>query len=547
MVEGTPQVVEKEVTKVVEVEKVVTATPEPEAGEAEEAPLVRAEEQVLRVAHAYSWRWDPATASGTDFQVGMNTFFAGLLEVNKEGEMVPFAAEKVDVSEDGKTYTYTLRDGLKFGPTGTPVTAADVKWSWERSLQAGSMAYDPLKNVKGFQAFVNEEADELTGLTAVDDRTFVVEFEVYDTLWWERQGHPALMIVEQAQIERGSPEHHWAETGGGGVGRYVIEEINMDEQWAWLVKNPYFWGENNGPDRIYVARVADEQARLLMYETGELDIIFVSGGILRSLNQPNHPLQDELIRVDAQGFSNLIMRADREPFDDPKMREAIYYSIDYQGILNNVYGGAYPVMNANAGRFGGYGEVIKDWPPMAQDAERALQAFQDSSYAGDATKVPTIRLYSSTASDVRLFVQAMQENIRDILGVNVELILSDNPLRPEEQETEQWQAWSHAPLTYEPGEELYQLWACDGGWNADWGHWCDEEMTAIMKEADQTIDSDKRYQLYAQADQILLDAHVNILQWWQTNYFLAKPYVQEVKFGNKSPMIFNWEEIWIAE
>ena len=534
VVEGTPQV--------------VTATPPPTPAPTEVPELTRASEQVIRVAHQYSWRWDPATSGGTDFQVGMNTFFGTLMEVDRNGAMVPFAAEKVDVSDDGLTYTYTLRKNLKFGPTGTPVTANEVKWSWERNLKAGESVVDILKNVEGFTDFMDDVTEHLAGLVVVDDSTFQVEFASFDSLWWEQQGHTGLMILEQAQIERGTSDRHWCEGGCGGVGRYIIEEINMEEQWAWLVKNPFYAGsDNNGPDRIYVTRVPDGQTRLLMYESGELDVIFVAGAAVKAVSQPDHPLHSELLRRDAQGFSNLIMRADRAPFDDPKFREAVYYAIDYQNIVKNVYGGAYNVMNANAGPWGGYSEVTKDWPELAQDVDRAQQAFKDSSYGGDPTKVPTIRLFSSATSNTRLYYQAMQENIATVLGVRVDLVISDNPLRPEEQESEQWQGWSHAPVTYEPGEVLYRLWACDGVWYPDWGHWCDEEMTAIMKEADQTTDPAKRYELYAQADQILLNAHVNILMFYQTNYFLQKPYVQDAVFGDKSPMVFNWHEVWVSE
>ena len=114
----------------------VPAGAEP-AADAEEEPMMSmepAEEQVLRFAPCCSFRWDPATGTGADYYYG-----AGLLSALTEvvvnpdtgvEEVTCWLCDSFEVSDDGLTYTYNLRQDLKFGKTGNPVTAHDIKYTW---------------------------------------------------------------------------------------------------------------------------------------------------------------------------------------------------------------------------------------------------------------------------------------------------------------------------------------------------------------------------------------------------------------------------------
>ena len=159
----------------------VPAGPQPEAA-MEEQPMLSmepAEEQVLRFAPCCSFRWDPATGTGADYYYG-----AGLLSALTEvvvnpdtgnEELTCWLCDSSEVSDDGLTYTYNLRQDLKFGKTGNPVTAHDVKYTWERSLRVGKWPLRLFMFIEGAMDLYNENADTMSGITVLDDFTLEVQ------------------------------------------------------------------------------------------------------------------------------------------------------------------------------------------------------------------------------------------------------------------------------------------------------------------------------------------------------------------------------------
>jgi len=133
MVEGTSQTVQKQVTRVVEVEKVVTATPEPELGPAVGGTLY------------YVLGGDPDTldpqlsTGGAMYQVSQ--FLGGSLIAKdpETGEYIPYLAESWTVAEDGLSYDFKLKEDIKFHD-GTPLTAHDFVWTFERAMAPGTMS-----------------------------------------------------------------------------------------------------------------------------------------------------------------------------------------------------------------------------------------------------------------------------------------------------------------------------------------------------------------------------------------------------------------------
>lgn len=121
----------------------VPAGAEP-AADAEEAPMMSMEpvvDQVLRLALCCSFRWNPASGTGADFYYGAELLSALTKVVMNqdtgEEEVQCWLCDSSEVSEEGLTWTYNLRQDLKFGKTGSPVTAHDDKYTWGRSLRAG--------------------------------------------------------------------------------------------------------------------------------------------------------------------------------------------------------------------------------------------------------------------------------------------------------------------------------------------------------------------------------------------------------------------------
>ena len=142
------------------------------------ATVAAQEEQVLNLAiGSEPPTIDPALATDSTSGAIIKNVFEGLTAMNNEGEVLPAAAESWEVSEDGLTYTFTLRDGNVWS-NGDPVTASDFEFAWKRVLnpETASQYASILYVLEGAEAYNSGEGEaDAVGVTAVDEKTLEVK------------------------------------------------------------------------------------------------------------------------------------------------------------------------------------------------------------------------------------------------------------------------------------------------------------------------------------------------------------------------------------
>lgn len=238
--------------------------------------------------------------------------FEGLVKPNSDGEMIPAVAEKYTLSEDGTTYTFTLREGVKFH-NGQTVTAEDVVYSINRCAAVPEGQEKPL--VAAFSAVKSVEAlDEKTVAVTIAQRD--LEFISYMTA---------------AIIPAGYENQDTAPVGTGPF-KFVSRTPQQD---FVMERFEDYWGAPAWLDKVTYKICENADALVMNLNGGSIDLCaHLTSAQASQLNQNFQVLEGTMNLVQAIYLNN-----QAKPFDNQLVRQALCYAIDRQGIMDMVADG----------------------------------------------------------------------------------------------------------------------------------------------------------------------------------------------------------------
>lgn len=204
--------------------------------------------------------------------------FEGLVVNDKEGEYGPYLASTVELSEDNRTYTCTLNDGIKFSD-GTDLTTDDVLFTYmmiAHPKYTGPRLY-VVSGLEGYDAYASGDADTITGINVIDDKTIAFTF---------KEASPA--NIEYLEYGIQSRAHYEADTMEAyllnvdnpmGSGKFALEGYGPNE-YISLVPNEYYYDADNAAkiEGIYVTVVPDE-SKLAALQLGQLDFAQLTANV----------------------------------------------------------------------------------------------------------------------------------------------------------------------------------------------------------------------------------------------------------------------------
>ena len=462
---------------------------------------------------------------GTYIQTGQITewVYEGMYRINPEtGELEPCLAESYDVSEDGLTYTFHLREGVKFHD-GTDFTSADVKYSFERLLTPSTNALigEDYNMIVGAVEMMNGEATELAGLTCPDDYTVVIETNEVMAL--------TMMFIAPTSIY---PEEACSEAGADwglqlnviGTGPYKLVE-NTDTQ-IIIEKFDEYWG---GADAVQVDRVVymqynDTATMQLAYQNGDIDSYIIDATQVADFRET---IPDEVKSAPTYGHFFTIMNQSMAPFDDIKVREAFAYAIDLEAITNDLLNGTMepascllaPSVMGHEGR-----DVIQ------YDPEKAKQMLADAGYPDGVSFEAYTTSLTGQGGQMLVAMQAQAQPA----GFTMEIPQVDAATWTEMRNSGQ--------VPFALGNWYLGIPEADGilyGFFHSSNNkyfsvmYENEEYDALVESARLELDTDKRIELYKQADDMLvLEDFVTTPICYPTSFYLVKPYVQNFEMYN---------------
>lgn len=289
---------------------------------------------------------DPALNSAVDGGNMILHAFEGLLTLDENGQLKEGQAESWETSEDGLTWTFHLRDGLKWSD-GTDLTAKDFVYSWQRVCDpnvAAPYAETVLGMVKGYDEAVAGDITKLD-VQAPDEKTVVVNLAHPCSYFGELAAFATLNPVQQATVEANGDA--WATSAD----TYISNGPFMMTEWVpgshiTFSKNPNYWNaEAIKLDKLEFELIEDSNAAYSAYTSGEVDMIKdVPTEEIPSL-QGNDDFHVEPII----GTYYVSLNLQKEYFQDARVRKALSLAIDRNYVANTLMQGTYSPASAIVG------------------------------------------------------------------------------------------------------------------------------------------------------------------------------------------------------
>ena len=360
---------------------------------------------------------DPALNSAVDGGNMLLHSFECLLAVDENGQLVPGQAESWETSEDGLTWTFHLRDGLKWSD-GSDLTANDFVYSWKRvcdPMVAAPYAETVLSMVEGYDKAIEGDLDALQ-VAAQDDNTLVVTLNAPCSYFGSLAAFATLSPVQEATVEaNGDAWATSAETYISNGPFYVSEWV--PGSYIMMSKNPYYWNADAIKlDGIKWNLIEDSNAAYSAYQTGEVLMIKdVPTEEIPSLKDNADFHVDPII-----GTYYLSMNLERDAFKDARVRKALSLAIDRDYVANTLMQGTYsPADNfMGPGWIDMDGKQFKDNANGGQsyidvnnyeaDLEEAKQLLADAGYP-DGEGFPTITYTTNDAGYHKVVAEYVQQ------------------------------------------------------------------------------------------------------------------------------------------
>jgi peptide/nickel transport system substrate-binding protein len=300
------------------------------------------------------WLIDDNTALFT-----LGNVYDGLLRVTKDGASIePAVATSWDTSADGLTWTFHLRDGVKFSD-GTPLTSNDVKVSLD--LARGGQRTVWKDNYKAIKEIQTPDPMTVTIILNEPHAPLLAELAMFPA--WIMQAD----MATATDVTGYDDALNWASKG---TGAYYTESWKKGDP-VILKRNPYYWKNTPAVDEVDIEYVPDDNTRVLKLQGGEDDIVdFVPFSQIDALNaQPGIKAQDFPI----QQTTFVILNVTKPPLGDINVRQALNYATDKDAIIKSVFFGQAQVMNAPI-PLGTYVDSESPGYPYNLDKAKALMA-----------------------------------------------------------------------------------------------------------------------------------------------------------------------------
>jgi peptide/nickel transport system substrate-binding protein len=337
---------------------------------------------------------------------------------DKDNQLVQGFATAYSLSEDAKTYTFHINPDAKF-TDGSKITADDVKLAWEYAMQPheqvgwGGSTRD-MKLVVGADAAIAGERDDITGLVALDDENLEITIKE-NTPTWPYRFAIWMQGVFKADLARDNPEDFFLNPVGAGP--YKLSADVDNNELTMTYSGDTWWGDEFTIDTLTGRYISDDPLLLLMFENGDLDVIFAPPNRQPTVYEPTHPMNRYVYDIPYAGLTSYIrFNTAREPFTDINVRKALAHSIDMDQIVKAVFG------------FGGTRATsalqhdLQCWDPnnflgYDYDVEKAKQFLAQSQYqTGD--NVPLVQVQSNPNRITwNLTLQAWQDAWKNNLGI----------------------------------------------------------------------------------------------------------------------------------
>jgi oligopeptide transport system substrate-binding protein len=481
-------------------------------------PISTREKGVLNLWDSGPITLDPAVSSESTSQTYVMQIFSGLARLGTEAKPVPDIAESWEISDNCKSYTFYLRQGVKF-QNGKEVTAQDFKYSWERACLPetnSQTAATYLGDIVGVKDVLAGKATTISGVEVIDDHTLKVTIDAPKVYFLAKLTYPTTFIVDKANVESG--KDWWIKPNG--TGPFKLTEWKNDELLV-LEPNSFYYGKPANTKIVFHLLAGIPMS---LYETGEIDVTQVDENNIERASDKRGPFYSELATFPELSFFYIGFNTQKPPFDDANIRRAFCYAVDKERIIKIILKDMMTEANGILPpSMPGYNENLQG---LTYDVAKAKSLIASSKY-GSAANLPPITLTDAGwGGNISEYLGAILQDWRENLGVEV----SVRELEPE-------------IFSYSLTEEADQMYV--SGWIADYpdpqnfldilfhtgaeyntGKYSNAQVDNLLDQAGVEQNETARISLYQQAEQKIVDEAACLPLWFGKTYILVEPYVK---------------------
>jgi oligopeptide transport system substrate-binding protein len=477
---------------------------------------------------------DPALSGDAGSASYIVEIFSGLVTLNHNLEVVPDIAKDWDVSSDGKTYTFHLRQGASFH-SGKEVMASDFKYSLERAADPatgspGAETY--LGDIVGVKQKLRSEAEEISGLRVIDDRTLEITIDAPKAYFLAKLTHPTAFVVDEDNVEQGAD---WTKHPNG-TGPFRLAEWT-EKRSIVLERNERFYGGVANLERVTFLLTGSP---MMMYENGQIDITGVSLADIDRVLDPANPLNDELVIAPRLSTAYIGFNTSMPPFDDEKVRQAFSHAVDKDKITGVLLKGLVsPADGILPLGMPGYDEELKG---LGYDVERAQRLIAESSYHDVSNLPPIVFTVAGSGGGVSSISMAVAWMWQQNLGVELEIEVVEWQIFLQELREQRFQVFEIAWVADYPDPQNFLDVLFHSGSAENHTVYSNSRVDQLLEEARSESDLDARVAIYQQVEQTIVKDAPWLPLFFGREFLLVKPHV---KGFFVAPMVIPYlKDIW---
>ena len=476
---------------------------------------------------------DPHLTGDVTSAVIIVEVFGGLVTIEPQNpgnindqqmEIVGDLAERWDISDGGRTYTFHLRKDAKFH-NGNVVTAQDIKWSLERATDPATQAPTVdifLGDILGVPAKLEGLATEISGVRVIDDFTLSITADATKPYFLAKLTYPTAFVLDRENVEG---NRNWF-LDPNGTGPFRLVEYSPGEL-IRLERNEFY---HLGPPYLdEVHFILSGGSAMLMYENDELHVTGIALAQLGTIRDPSNPLSKD-VRTAPPAFeiSYMGMNPNVPPFDDRNVRQALNYAIDKETIARVVLDDhAIPAQGILPPGFPGYNPSLEGYE---FNPAKAMQLLQDSKYGANLEGMPriTLTLPGSFGATVSPSYDAILQMWKDNLGIEVSLVQTEWATFLQDLRRLRFQmfgglAWI---ADYPDPENFLDILFHSESSDNHMGY-SNPDLDRLLEQARTELDQEARFNLYHLAEEMILRDAPWIPLWHDTEVdLLVKPNVK---------------------
>jgi oligopeptide transport system substrate-binding protein len=480
-------------------------------------------------------RADPGRA----FTILGPNLFLGLTRISRTNTVLPGAAEKWEVSDDGLTWTFRLWRNLRWSD-GTPLTAHDFEYAWKRALSP------ELRSVRAFMLYLVKGAEDYNtgktrtpdgvGVRAVDDYTLHVTLEAAATFFPSYAGANNVFYAVPRHIT-GRYGDAWTDTDKIATGGpFMVREYRPNARTV-MVPNPHYLFKKPEVDEVIFTVVPEAATVLAMYEKGDLDLALgvPLGEVARIRRDPTLNAQFGVLpegRTMTLGFNVNVA-----PFNNVRVRQAFAAAVNRDAISRGPLAGALKPANTLVPPTVPVGRVEGVIP---FDPQRAASLLAEAGFPG-GRGFPSVTILTRAEEDSIAAAEALQAQLRGALSIDVGVQIMDPRAFLDTIQSGRGGLFVSAVFALTP--DMYDLFNVVQGSAQNNNRWKNPQFDRLLRQAASEKDRTVRLELYQRAERLLLrEAAVMIPLYYPERLTLQKPYVRGVVGADRRSIWIHSDE-----